>query len=109
MNNAPAQQPITRAIRFAVAAGTLSVVRLQQREAEAERQGVDLLVVLNEPELLHLQLIRKALLPNASWQDAVAEIRRCGANPRALSLPIQNAQPEHETSTPSVRIQRGPH
>lgn len=78
MKDAPARQPITRAIRFAVTAGTLSAVRLRQREAEAEQRGVELLEVLSEPELLHLRLVCKALPSGAIWQDAVAAIRRHG-------------------------------
>lgn len=70
----PAQQPSTRAIRFAVSAGTLTAPRIQKRRTEAEERGVGLLAVLTESELMHLQLVRKAMMADATWEDAVAAI-----------------------------------
>lgn len=75
----PSEQSDTRAIRFAVSAGTLTPARIQALEAEAQRQGVGLLAVLSEAELLHLQLIQKTLPPGATWADSIATIHRCGA------------------------------
>lgn len=64
--------------RFAVVAGPLTATRVAERTAEATRQGVLLLTVCSEAELLHLQLIQKTLPPGATWMDAVAAIRSTG-------------------------------
>ena len=76
MVSVPAKQPTTRAIRFAVSAGTLTPPRIQRRRVEAEQRGVHLVDVLTEAELMHLQLIQKVLPPGATWADAVEVIMR---------------------------------
>ena len=78
MNSVPAREPTTRAIRFAVCAGTLTAPRIQVRRSEAEQRGLRLLDVFTEAELLHLRLIQKALMEGATWEDAVAAIERHG-------------------------------
>lgn len=78
MNSVPVREPTTRATRFAVCAGTLTAPRIQVRRAEAEQRGLRLLEVFTEAELLHLRLIQKALMEDATWEDAVVEIERHG-------------------------------
>lgn len=70
------RQPITRTIRFAISAGILTPGRLRDLEESSQKAGLGLLDLLNEAELLHLQLVQKALGPGATWQDAAAAIRR---------------------------------
>lgn len=69
---------ITRTIRFAISAGVLTPPRIRERQDEAKRLDVDFLDVLTEAELLHLQLIKKALRLEATWEDAVAVILQHG-------------------------------
>lgn len=78
MNAMSARQPTTRAIRFAVCAGTLTAPRIQARRVEADQRGLRLLDVFTEAELLHLRLIQKAMMEGATWEDAVAAIESHG-------------------------------
>lgn len=75
MNTSP-EQPTTRAIRFAVAAGVLTAARLREREAYAARHSAHLSDVLSEADRLHLLLVLKALGSTATLMDACAAIHR---------------------------------
>lgn len=80
--SAPADQPITCAIRYAVSAGVLTAARLRERTAYAARHQVDLLLVLSEAERMHLLLVMKALGPMATRAEAIAAVlRHAGSAP----------------------------
>ncbi len=74
------RQPITRTIRFAISAGVLTPSRIRERQDEARRLGTGFLEVLTEAELMHLQLIKKTLRPEATWEAAVGVIQRHGSD-----------------------------
>lgn len=74
----PIPQPLSRAVRFAIAAGPLTAVLLARRAAEAQRCGKHLLEVCTEAELLHLHFIQRAMPLGSGWEDAIAAIRAVG-------------------------------